>query len=310
MRHYARPTSLAFACLIACHAGCTASDETRSLTSCGYDRTYHLHLPPAATSGDALPLVLALHGGYGTGLAMRRMTGYDQIADADGFIVVYPDGLHAHWADGRGTTWPDRHGVNDVAFIAAVIDDVGRLAAVDRRRIYATGISNGGMMCERLGLQLGSRIAAIAPVAGNLPIPLSGAPPAGTPSMPVLMINGTADPAMPYDGGAVDGGGSVLSVDQTIAFWRTLDHVATLGAPATTALPNIDPNDGCTVNEIVWPGGQRTQEVLYQIVGGGHTWPGQPPSIFGGVGNICMDISASAVIWSFFSVHPKLAPAG
>ncbi len=287
----------------------SASDTVHTVISGGLKRSYLLHLPAKPAAGTALALVIGLHGGLGSGKNFRHMTGFDALADAKGFIVAYPDGMHRHWADGRGVNWADQHGVDDVAFISSLIDDVERIATVDTRRVYATGISNGGLMCERLGLELGARIAAIAPVAGNMPTALAQSLPAAIPAMPVLIMNGTADQLMPYDGGVVAGDlGTVLSVDATIALWRTLNHVERLGQPIATTLPDLDQHDGCTVDEAIYPGQQRTQVVLCKIIGGGHTWPSEPPDMLISRGLICRDISASAKIWEFFAAHPKDAP--
>lgn len=299
-----------FPALLAVQAGAAdipaAGDYARTLISGGYTRNFLMHVPPQAAAGQPLPLIIALHGGYGDGRAMARMTQFSPMADTEGFVVVYPDGLHAHWADGRGTTWPDTHGVDDVAFISALIADCEAFTPVDHWRVYATGISNGGMMCERLGLELGSKIAAIAPVAGSMPTNLASTTRSGRPAMPVVLFNGTADTKMPYGGGDVDGGGTVLSVDDTVGFWRQWNDVARLGDPTVIDLPDTDPTDGCTVVEFEYPGGLRTTCDLYEIVGGGHTWPGQPKLLING-GPICRDISASATIWSFFLAHPKSA---
>lgn len=129
----------------------------------GVTRHYLLHVPPNM-SRTAAPLVIALHGGGGNGRSMERYSRFDEVVDREKFLVAYPDGLDRGWNDGRGEI---RHSADDVAFIAAVIDDVARVANVDAKRVYATGISNGGMMSNRIACELSERIAAVSLVASS-----------------------------------------------------------------------------------------------------------------------------------------------
>jgi polyhydroxybutyrate depolymerase len=150
------------------------------------------------------PLVFVLHGGGGTSASVARLTGFSRIADSAGFIVAYPNAVNGHWNDGRGVRRfrSHRHGIDDVGFVRALIDKLVAECDADPSRVYATGISNGAMMCHRLGCELGERIAAIAPVAGGMPVLLAEA---CRPQVPVsvLAINGTQDRMVPYEGGGV-----------------------------------------------------------------------------------------------------------
>ncbi len=171
------------------------------LTHDGRERTYALYTPPQPSA--SMPLLIALHGGGGRGSGMIHITygGFNRLAERETFVVVYPDGVDKRWNDGRGLTeWrAHRERVDDVGFIAALIDQISAEQPIDRRRVYVTGISNGGMMSYRLACELGDRIAAIAPVVAALPAHLSGCVPPH--AMPIILMNGTDDPLIPYQGG-------------------------------------------------------------------------------------------------------------
>jgi len=181
--------------------GLAPGDYRFELEAGGRDRSYLVHVPPPAASG-ALPVVLSLHGGGGNARQHRRSTGMDAAADRDGYIAVYPNGsgrlgdLFLTWNAGICCGYAQAQDVDDVGFISALLDDLGRRAAIDPRRIYAAGHSNGGMMAHRLGDELSGRIAAIASVAGAR-VPTSR----GGRAVPVLQIHSEDDPRALYHGG-------------------------------------------------------------------------------------------------------------
>ncbi len=272
-----------------------------TLVAAGRDRSFRYHIP-AARDGAPKPLLIALHGHGSDGRGMARLTHLDDVADEGGFVVAYPDGYDKQWNDSRGTTSPAQAGVDDIAFISALIDHAGRSFSVDPRRVYVTGMSNGAMMTHRIGCELAAKVAGIAPVAG--PLPERGAPTcAPAKPLPVVMFHGTEDRLVPYDGGAVmtTTRGSVLSAPATLAKWAALD-----GCPAastTTTEPDLDPTDGTRVTrrQHTCPGGNAV--VLYTIDGGGHTWPGGPqylPAMM--VGRASRDVDASRTIARFFGL--------
>lgn len=269
-----------------------------SLVVGGVVRRYELHLPPSGAVGT-LPLVLSLHGGLGTPEAESRLTGMDALADREGFLVAYPEGIGRHWNDGRGT----RSSADDVGFLSALVDELTARYPVDRARVFATGMSNGAMMSHRLGCELSEKIAAIAPVAGPMPAALA---PGCRPARPVsvLQISGTADPIVPYDGGEVkNAGGEVLSAPETFRRWRAL--CGCVGTPARSVDPDRahdgthvvrERSAGCT-------GGAAVELVTVQR--GGHTWPGGRaylPAAF--VGKVSRQLDATKEIWDFFRRHP------
>ncbi|GAB0107404.1 PHB depolymerase family esterase [Nocardia sp. JMUB6875] len=292
-------------------AGCShpqaraAADTTVTLEFGGLQRQYIIHYPADRPSGK-LPAVLAFHGGGGSARNMASAFGFDQLSDANGFIAVYPDGYERSWNDGRGDdTNAGAAGIDDVGFVAAVIDRIIANDGVDPARVYATGMSNGGMFTEHLGCHLSNKLAAIAPVAGPLPQTDQSA---CTPShpLPVLEIHGTADPIVPYDGGVVrvtsghrgPGSSPVLSVDATQQLWRRQNAC---DAATTTQLPQrADDGTSVTVQSSDCAGGAKVQ--LYVVTNGGHTWPDGsqylPQAL---VGKVTHQFDGSAVIWQFLS---------
>jgi len=254
-----------------------------------------------------------LHGGGGTGYGMPRFTGFNAIADRENFIVVYPDGIEKHWNDGREPKRYRTHieNTDDVGFISALIDELSSELNIDTGRIYVTGISNGGMMSHRLACELSERIAAFSPVVSNLPVSMLKVWNPSRP-MPALIINGTDDPLVPWEGGDIRLGimklGEVLSVADTVKFWTTMNRCSS--SPIVTELPDKDPNDGTTVRKEIYAGcSDGAEVVLYTIEGGGHTWPGgiqYLPESF--IGKTSREFNASEVIWQFFKEHPMPGP--
>ena len=272
----------------------------------GRTRTYELYVPVVARDGKHLPLVIVLHGGLGTGAQTEKFAGLDYVAEREGFVVAYPNGTSPGpfgkmgiWNAGACCGAAHRRGIDDVGFIAAVIDEIAAQTPIDRRRVYATGLSNGAMMAYRLACELPDRIAAIAPVAGTMNVKSCN------PSRPVPVIHfhGTADHNVPYDGGR--GSLSIskfnyTSVVETIARWRAIDgcsdKVEASRVPDSVA-------DETTVRIERWPECKDGSEVeLVTIQGGGHTWPGGPygMELAEKLGAVTMDISAAETMWAFF----------
>jgi polyhydroxybutyrate depolymerase len=279
-------------------------DYTASVQVGALARTYIVHLPSGYDGSRALPVVLCFHGGGGSGVGMNGLTHFNSVADQYGFIVVYPDGYQKHWADGRGTSPAEHDGVDDLAFINALLDQLTASVKADTQRIYATGISNGGFFSARLGCELSSRIAAIGVVAATLATnEAAGCAPPRPVSM--TLIHGTDDPIVPSAGGELTVGdsGEVLSVDAAVAKWTALDGCMT--TPDTSDLPDIA-NDGTRIQRQVYGGCAGGSAVInYVVEGGGHTWPGGlqylPESI---IGKTSHDMDASVVLWDFFQAHP------
>lgn len=263
------------------------------------ERSYLVHVPPGYDTKQPTPVVLIFHG---AGLDAARMVQYSGMnADSDqaGFIAVYPNGSGV-----RGLSWNAeiccdfavRTHVDDVAFVRAVLDDLEKVLNVNRRRVYATGGSNGAMLCYRLASELSERIAAIAPVAGTMGSKTCH------PSRPVSVIHfhGTDDKWIPYKGGRGTRNVTFNSVDDTIQAWVRADGCNPQAR--VTHYPDLT-RDGTTVIKTTYSGGKNGSEVvLITIEGGGHSWPGRDwrPDV---LGKSTKNISANDMIWSFFSRH-------
>jgi polyhydroxybutyrate depolymerase len=281
------------------------------------DRQYTVHIPPRYDGKTSLPVVIMLHGGGGTGKAADIETGWSSKADQAGFIAVFPEALSPDpsrpgsfarnpqlWNDGSDRFYPGREAPDDVMFINALLDDLFARFTVDRRRIFVTGFSNGASLCFRLGGELSSRIAAIAPVAGSSwrePLRLER-------PIPVLYITGTADPLNPLQGGvpklATSGSDQVRGkpkppVREFIAQWTRA-----LGCPAT---PRGITEANSVRTEIYGPGREGVEFVYITVEGLGHTWAGGEsllPEFM--VGSQSDKIKATDVIWEFFQKHPQI----
>lgn len=292
--------------------------EYRAFMHNGVKRGYLLYLPREAGSLP-LPLVMALHGGGGSARKWATYTqyGFERLADSAPFLLVYPDGLEGQWNDGREIeqSYAHRTRVDDEGFLSSLLEYLCNTLPADRNRVFVTGASNGGMMALVLAARHADQIAAIAPVIASFPERVAaGLSPAEPVS--VLMINGTEDPLVPWEGGFVRIGKQtrdrVLSVEQTVAFWRRADGC--VSEPVTSDWPDLNPQDGTRTRQTVYAGGRNGTEVwLIAIGGGGHTWPGRQEwrgpllkmVLSGVVGRKGRDFDATDVIWEFFRTHPK-----
>ncbi len=285
------------------------------LTYQGMPREYWVYVPASARVKDARPaLVLMLHGGGGRAdrfdaLVKNRLK---PLADRDGAILVYPQAYKRQWNDGRGVASIPAHveNIDDVGFIDALIRKMEGAYPIDPRRIYAGGISNGGMMSARLACELSGKIAAVALVASAIPERLTRR---CQPSSPVsmLMISGTDDPLVPFAGGQVRVGrqdrGAVLSASESALYWAgQLGFNRDLHPVRRTVLPEMNPGDGTRVTKTIYPGSDGSVVVLYVIEGGGHTWPqGQPYLPAWIVGRVSQELDGTQAVWTFFQGQPR-----
>ncbi len=253
---------------------------TMALASGGRQRTAKVYVP-SIPAGAPVPLLMVLHGAGSDSARFEAKTGYDELADREKFIVVYPDGVLAGgsmsrtWNAGRCCPPASTSGVDDVSFLLAVLDRLEATYRVDARRVYAVGHSNGAMMAQRLGCEVATRFAAVASVAGALEIP------ACMPQLPVAMleIHGRADPAVPM--------ADAMSGVET---WRRADGCKT----------EVDVIAAGAVTTRSWRCAEHTEVRIIEISGADHPWPGgrtPPPA-----GQRASDaLDASAVTWAFLS---------
>ena len=271
----------------------TGRTHVETIRVADVDRTYRVYRPahPAANPG----LVFVLHGVFGDGFGMESSTRFDAQADRLGWIVAYPDGVADGWdAFGSGPTWGSHPGADDIAFISAAIDRLEGSDSVDPDRVYVTGLSRGAMMSYRLGCELSDRVAAIAPVSGNMATADGSAdvPCALARPVSVLAIHGTADNMIPIEGGKTDILFSPL-VD-VIARWRTLDSC---GASQAVAVDGVS-------KTTTWSCRGGSAVAMRVVTGGWHTWPGRSSSP---TPTNPDDFDASRLIADFFVAHPRAA---
>ena len=247
-------------------------------------RTYRLFVPLSLDRETAAPLVLMLHGVGNSAQSMVEATQLDRVADAEGFIVAYPDGVNQTWNAGYCCLVGAPTGPDDVQFLGRLVDDVVANHEVDTARVYAVGVSAGGMMAYRLGCELSARIAGVGAVAGAMILDQC------RPAQPVsvIEIHGTADPLVPYAGGPTAGGATQPSppTRAVVERWAELNRCPT--PPAT--------NSEGPVTTATWNGcadGSAVQ--LVTIEGGGHTW------FAPGLGTANGAVDATARIWDFLS---------
>jgi polyhydroxybutyrate depolymerase len=195
--------------------------------------------------------------------------------------------------------------VDDVGFLSALIDKLSRDYRIDPKRVYSTGISNGGFMSQRLACDLADKIAAIAVVAATMGRDLAGR---CKPSRPVsvLLIQGTEDPLVPYEGGRVQvpGGGAIISAPEAVKKWVGLDGCN--GQPKRDSLPDSANDETRTRRESYGGCREGTAVVFLAVEGGGHTWPGGPQYLpVRRIGRASRDFNASELIWEFFAAHGR-----
>lgn len=289
-----------------------AGNHTIDLRHDGRNRSYLIHVPPGATG--ALPVVLGFHGGGGHAANFQSYAELDRVADRERFLVVYPNGTGP--IAGRLLTWNAGDGccgyalnntVDDVGFVVAVVNDLATRITVDRRRIYATGHSNGGIFSHRLAAERPDLVAAIAPVAGALD--LARFAPAGV--VPVLQIHSVDDPRALYDGGL----GPPFPGTNSRVFHQPvqagLDRwVAANGCAATADTVESRRGTRATGGEdqsailLAWRGCRGGAEVRHwKLAGSGHGWPGDAAPAGGErlAGPQTTIVRAADEAWAFFS---------
>lgn len=282
-------------------SGCTKPKQWISYD--GRIRNYIIHIPSNYDAEEPIPLVLALHGGGGNSENMQDKTGFNQLANEEGFIVVYPDGTGRlinrllTWNSGHCCGFAFKNDIDDVGFIRTLIEQIQQEFVIDTNKIFITGHSNGGMMAYRLGSELSDIVAAIAPVAGSIGGKATEDSEVWTitePSFPisVLAIHGLLDENVAYDGGRgnkTTGTRSDISVNNSIDFWVEYNNC--------NPIPEIE-ESGNIIIETYKEGYMGTEVVLCTLINGEHWWPGSEKDPY-------KEISASELIWEFFKTHPK-----
>lgn len=287
-------------------------DHEISLRHDGRERRAIVHVPPAGAATPR-PVVLAFHGGGGEAEGFQDYAGLDAVADREGFLVVYPFGSGPlprrllTWNAGGCCGWAVEHGVDDVGFAVALLDDVARRARVDTRRVYATGHSNGSMMAYRLAAERADRVAAAAGIAGAMNLDRF----APARAVSILHIHSVDDPRALYEGGlgppfpGSDHQEEHRSVEEMVERW--VQHDGCPAEPKTEGpvrgVPGT-PDEDHTATRITWgPCRDGTEVAHLRLTGAGHGWPGDEGSrvrerISGPATTI---VDASEEAWSFFA---------
>ena len=280
----------------------------RSLDHEGRSRTYRVYTPPALAFQPAPPAVILLHGRTGTGEGMEYMTEMNAVADANGFIAIYPDGIGNEWTEHLDLVDRSmaRGAPDDVSFLSALADEITRNPGVDRSRIYLGGFSNGGFMTMRVACLAPDMFAAYAVVGGGLHTVIAQRCNRG--ASPVLLMHGDDDGSIPYRGVATrESSGRrvslMMSAPDTARFLMRRNNCQTSGV--ATVVVERGQSPGTTVQKFEANGCDAGKEIVfYTVLGGGHTWPGVG-NLPEGLGPTNMDINAGEVIWQFFSTHRR-----
>lgn len=270
--------------------------QRRSMEIDKQKRTYLLHIPAKYDAKKPTPVVIAYHGYSMTADMMTWFTGLTEKANEAGFLLVYPNGTGAlqAWNAGGFPGKLSKKQVDDVGFTVKLLDDLEGIVKVDKKRIYATGMSNGGMMCYRLAAELSDRIAAIAPVAGTMAID----DPKPKRPVPILHFHGTADTFVPFDGIGIKKANliKVLGVDATMKAWVKLNKCSS--EPIIAHVPGKK-NQMHITQKYYQPEEGGAEVMIYIIDKAGHTWPGGPAN-GGFIGPCTYDINATDLMWNFF----------
>jgi polyhydroxybutyrate depolymerase len=286
----------------------TATDaELRPITVSfqGTNRTFFVYVPQSVAGRSNVPAVVVFHGGGGDISGLAAASEMTIAADAFGFVAIFPSVVSGQWNDGRSGT---ASGYDDVGFVRAIVGNSSSLFGVDLGRIFAAGISNGGMFTQRLSCDAADLISAAAIVSANMPADYqSQCRPSQ--SVPKVFFNGTSDPIMPWSGGEVKSlaalglgaGGQVLSHDQTKDFWLAMDGCN--NSASTRNRPDVS-NDGTTVTQSTYASCRGSSQLeFFDIKGGGHSWPGSSVRARRVAGKVSQDISATAEMIAFFQKY-------
>lgn len=272
--------------LAACGGAAAGSSQAAlrlgSMQVDGFTRVYREYVPPSLPN-TPVPLLLALHGGNQYGDAMEQMTGFDSLAEADGFIVAYPNGHGQTWNAGSCCGYPNVSTDNEIDFIGALITRLSANGRIDAKRVYVTGFSAGAAMAYTIACRLAPRVAAIAVVAGTMDLN------ACHPQQPVsvLEIHGTADEELQFTGGTVGVTGAVSPPTMdVVAKWAALDACPGSPVPQATGTVLVTTWTGCS--------GGTTVE-LQAVLGADHNW--YAPAL-GGSDAV---VDATQVVWAFLS---------
>jgi polyhydroxybutyrate depolymerase len=275
----------------------------------GFRRSYLIHIPAGYDGNKALPLVVALHGGFGTARKMEEETGLSELADKEGFFVLYPNGMTLfgrlqHWNAGHCCGIAMRRDVDDVGFVSQAIDQICSRLKVDTARIYMVGYSNGGMLAYLFAAERSEVLAAFAVIAASIgsrsspSAPERVIPPPRSP-VPLIAFHGLEDDLVPYAGGRRGNQGHLyVSVNESMAFWVK----ANCGSPAPVRERKIEGN----IMKDTWSAREgRKEVVLYSLEGWNHPLPSRRHTHALPEAHSLRDFDATETLWAFFKSHHR-----
>ena len=281
----------------------TAGDAVlHNISVGGVSRTYLLFVP-AGQNGKALPAFIMMHGSGSTAAQQENYSNFDAFAQAHGLVVMYPNGIDKHWNDGRVIGHESM--ADDIGFMKAMLAEVMAQGLIDPKRVYATGISNGGFMAQHMACVMPEALAGIGVIAATQPV--DAACPSPRP-MPVIFFQGTADKFVPFNGGPIapqfGNRGTAMSNAQAVEVWQKRNGC---GAAIRTKFPGTDPMP-VTVETYSCPPGRGLEDVIVQ--GGGHTWPGAHQGVLANMilGPVTDSINANDMMWTFFQKQTGQKP--
>ena len=286
----------------------TPGDHTVALNHGGRERSAIVHVPRRAAARQVFPVVLNFHGGGGHAANQQEYSLLDTVAESESFITVYPNGTGRlsgrllTWNAGTCCAYSVINKIDDVGFVRALIDNLAERFPVDRRRIYATGMSNGGMMAHRLAAEASDVIAAVAPVAGGMVLPMVKSARA----VPVLHIHSVDDPRALYTGGLGPPFPLTKSqvfhpnIDEMIKRWA--DHNGCAVEPMVADRRVDRTSRGHSAVKYVYPNCRDGATViLWKLTGAGHVWPGGKQKVMERILGPSTDIiDANREMWEFF----------
>lgn len=306
MKHFYWIISFCLICFIHCRLmqRNTSTSKDRILESIeidGMERKYILYLPKTKIQREEkIPLLLMLHGRFGTAKLMMEGYNMNAIADRERFAVIYPDGYNRSWADGRGGTPADKNNIDDVKFLESVIQRVTVNYPMDKNQIFITGHSNGGFMTQRMLIEKTHLFKAGVSVTAHISknVLMNSTP---TKPISVAFMSGTEDPLVPYDGGYVVDGEEVLGAEDSLRRWIEWNQCS-----KKASIEKINKERDETSLEIYsYNGCKENVEVkLYKLIGAGHMWPGTKQKIpFVNLGKETRQLNASEEIWKIFKSY-------
>ncbi|MGV6827584.1 MAG: alpha/beta hydrolase family esterase [bacterium] len=284
--------------------GDTASWQEFQLIHADQQRSYWRYSAPSCQPAQAPALIVALHGGGGKARGFARYSGFSEFAEQYCLTLLYPQGVNKHWHDAR---FPDQAAtIDDSGFIRRLINEQSALLGIDASRVFVVGMSNGGVFALQLAVTHPEVFAGVAAVTAQLPV---GVKAVGNTLPPLILINGTDDPIMPYNGGAVSlkdkqgkakgGTGKVVSTQQVLQTWQGQSDQSF--PTVTTEHLNKRPWDKTEIEIQHWDNRLK----LIKVIGGGHTWPGRgqylPKFI---VGPASRELDATRSVLEFFLGSP------